>query len=775
MNNEATLHYMSYAKPTSKKSATFNFECRATDDINEFIEALNTYATVPIELSNGYRKYANVKEIFNWLRFDIDADGEESVVDEALKDYWHIKKPSTSNDKYPYKWHYIVKTTNVFSKQSEIGMYKLQMKEAMKRLGIELKDIRATEICVQNLNAPADVDAAIKKTVFNDGKLFELTRDVEQIEIKVSKKYTSAKTDKVIKSKKVKKKLKNIEDSNIKTVSANATYLKHDGIIETENGWITFNNLDRQIESSPEGTIISQLGCPICNPEHSAQVAGYAFAYASPDGLYTMIKCGGSACANKPIYIIDSRYGGTKNYMDFCGHNKMIIDKSGAIFIKDYQNTKGRNTLTTLKRQGAFDEWADRPVYVKVMNGEKKEIIKTVSVVDIALKGQGAIKLAKGEQIDDNAFLAYANPIKRYHGLRFRPDDVKDTSELNLWGGFPIEPAKGNIKPFTDFLYSALDKTEANYVLDFFAHLYQYPQNKPRYALIFTGGKGTGKNTISDMLGKHLLHHDNFYGSDDKSQFFGKHNTQLERNLLAVMNELTYGGEHSTDSILKGMITETSRSIEPKGIDKYMVDNFSRIVTTSNEAWSVPAKGKDERRYCVITFKDTPETYKDKIEAVYKWFKKDGSKEALMHMLMSREVPSELNKAPETAGLKIQLEHSLAGAEKFIGDAISNGYFGLKSKNSYNQKFGVIYIKDKDVKRSDLYECFKLHYPNHKTVSNRSLYKSIKTMIGAKHLHQKDGDYFVFLSPKESSELFEEATNVKIHPVDEWESEYNYD
>ena len=42
---------------------------------------------------------------------------------EALKKVFYIKKPSTSHEKYPYKWHYLIPIENVT--QNYDG-YKLQ-------------------------------------------------------------------------------------------------------------------------------------------------------------------------------------------------------------------------------------------------------------------------------------------------------------------------------------------------------------------------------------------------------------------------------------------------------------------------------------------------------------------------------------------------------------------------------------------------------------------------------------------------------------------------
>jgi hypothetical protein len=63
-------------------------------------------------------------------------------------------------------------------------------------------------------------------------------------------------------------------------------------------------------------------------------------------------------------------------------------------------------------------------------------------------------------------------------------------------------------------------------------------------------------------------------------------------------DECYYAGDKKHENVLKGLITEPSIMIEPKGIDTFEVLNQLHIIMASNSDWIVPA-GVDARRFVV--------------------------------------------------------------------------------------------------------------------------------------------------------------------------------
>ena len=178
-------------KIPKKKQATADFLPFETNNLEELVKYVNTHAIIPCELKpitkeqknepkrarvtipgSGYRLKENKGEVYGWIRLDVDAEGEAKKIDKVLKDMFYIKKPSTSNDKYPYKWHYLIPIENVT--QNYDG-YKLQYYAFLSDMGIKLQDKRMNEL-TRNMN-PYGAGGE-KLTVVNEGKVW-VAKDVK--------------------------------------------------------------------------------------------------------------------------------------------------------------------------------------------------------------------------------------------------------------------------------------------------------------------------------------------------------------------------------------------------------------------------------------------------------------------------------------------------------------------------------------------------------------------------------------------------------------------
>lgn len=469
------------------------------------------------------------------------------------------------------------------------------------------------------------------------------------------------------------------------------------------------------------------------------------------------------------IDLINGKNSDLIKYVLFKQTHVLIIDSKGALFVKIFINDENEEEMSLLRQKSIDDAYADNPIYLITFDKTGNEIPKPVKISDLALKGynnlRGAFLLNENEKIA-------ASSMKRWEGICFKPGEETE-KKYNLFKGFPIIPAQGSIKPFLSFLEKAVGKDEANIILDFFAHLYQRPQEKPRFALVFKGSKGVGKNTVEQMLGKGLLRRTNYYSASNKEQFFGKFNAHMEQNLLSIIQELTWDKKDhdKNDGLLKDMITERTRAVEKKYVDQQMLDNYSRFIITTNATWAVPAKGKDERRYCVISFpEEKPKEFQDSyFENLYKWYD-NGGKEALMYEMFNRNITNfSIDKAPYTKGLEEQLQYSLDDIEKFCMEALQIGYFGKRYlQTSINGSFAYFQLNNKDrIKRSNLYECFKFNYKN-SMLSNTEFHRRMSELIGTTLKAQSDANYVQFLSLEESIKYFTKATGISVEP------EYKY-
>lgn len=543
--------------------------------------------------------------------------------------------------------------------------------------------------------------------------------------------------------------------------------------VELDEEVLTLEQLDIKVENLPQGKMIEKISCPI-NLLTKNNHKDCATAYSSKDNMSTYIKCQCSDCTIFQYYIIESRYGFLRNYVKFQKNHILIEGRKGAIFYKTYNDDNETAKISIMNKEGVKDAWANKTVNMQIPKNNDTVTLK-INVGDIALKGihnwTPSIEQTLGSLCKTDLY-KYGKSMKRYHNICFKPN-INTSQEYNLWKGFPIDDSYAyDVAPFLDFIYEAVG-SEAEHILDFFAHMIQKPQEKPRYCLVFKGSKGVGKNTIEEALGKDLLYTENYYRTSQPEQFFGKFNFHLAQNLLSIMQELKWDNGKNYDSILKDMITETSRSVEQKFMDQVMFDNYSRIVITTNEAWAIPAKGKDERRYCVISFPEKKYALLDeKIKKYYQWKEESGdkAKKALMHFLKMRDLSQfDIDKAPETKGLIEQKAYSLTGVDKFVYNALHNGYFGNINAKHKLDAFVYLEVKKNRIKSAELYGCFQHGFPTDANLTNATqFHKRMQELIGATKI-KSNGIYSQFLDIEQSIKHFQESTGVDIDSkLDYW-------
>ncbi len=187
-------------------------------------------------------------------------------------------------------------------------------------------------------------------------------------------------------------------------------------------------------------------------------------------------------------------------------------------------------------------------------------------------------------------------------GVAFKPEQppgILPSGALNLWQGFGVEPSpKGDCsllyKLIRDALASGNDVSE-KYILDWLAYSVQRPHLPAEVALVFRGGKGTGKGTLGRafyrLFGRHGLH------ITSPTLLTGRFNEHLRDCVALFADEAFWAGDKQGESILKGLVTEPMITYEGKGTNAKMGRNCIHIIMASNSEWVVPAGVDDERRF----------------------------------------------------------------------------------------------------------------------------------------------------------------------------------
>lgn len=200
------------------------------------------------------------------------------------------------------------------------------------------------------------------------------------------------------------------------------------------------------------------------------------------------------------------------------------------------------------------------------------------------------------------------NIIKKVSRMEFDPtrDTVYERENImyvNTYIQPDIEPEKGPVRRLLNhFEYLFSDEYERNIVLDFIAHLVQFPGKKIRWMLIIKGGKGVGKTVIAEQVLANILGLSNVGKVDNKLVRSNFNSWQIDKQLI-VFEELMAGTTHRdkvefTDS-LKAFITDDLMKAHRKGVDPYDVVNKSCTMGFTNYEDPIVITF-DERRFCMI-------------------------------------------------------------------------------------------------------------------------------------------------------------------------------
>ena len=139
---------------------------------------------------------------------------------------------------------------------------------------------------------------------------------------------------------------------------------------------------------------------------------------------------------------------------------------------------------------------------------------------------------------------------------------------------------------------------QQQYILNWLAHLIQKPFDLPGVALIITGLKGCGKDTLFDFIMQYVIgsSYSHKYASND--QFFDRYDANRMNKFLCKLEEANRTICMRNADTLKALVTSDICSINPKCQKAITVPNYNRFVFTTNGG--CPVEMKDGERRFVI-------------------------------------------------------------------------------------------------------------------------------------------------------------------------------
>ena len=262
---------------------------------------------------------------------------------------------------------------------------------------------------------------------------------------------------------------------------------------------------------------------------------------------------------------------------------------------------------------------------------------------------------------------------RQYERAGMFPRGDAPPGTLNLWQGWGFEPKPGEWKVLSEHIRLVIcngDKQAAKYLIKLLAYWVQNPEKVGEVAIVLRGKKGTGKGAFVKALQRWFLHH--FVHITQPRHLVGNFNAHLADACLLFADEVTWGGDKPGEGVLKGLVTEQTLQIEPKGINSFSTRNRLKIVIASNSDWVVPVT-EDERRFFVLDVSEAKRgdrEYMNKLHAAIE----GGEAEAMLHDLMHLDLSKFSHRdVPHTNGLNRQKAEGLDSVGRWWMSCLTEG------------------------------------------------------------------------------------------------------
>lgn len=272
------------------------------------------------------------------------------------------------------------------------------------------------------------------------------------------------------------------------------------------------------------------------------------------------------------------------------------------------------------------------------------------------------------------------NPRRReYDEIVFDPSGKASRRALNLWTGWAVKPDwDGSCELILRHVRDVLadgDPERERYILGWLADLVQNPGRKPDVALVLTGGKGAGKDTLA-VIFKRIIGNRHVAHVDNPVRLTSRFNAAFGTSLLIHVEDTFWAGAKGDKGTLQALITSPTATIERKGIDAVTVASFVRLLMTANrDQWTAPASA-DERRYAIFDVSDARMGDRDYFRALYHEIDHGGAEAFLASLLMFDLDGFDPRDVPQTEALRDQKLESLDGIERWWFDILSDGNLG---------------------------------------------------------------------------------------------------
>ena len=260
-----------------------------------------------------------------------------------------------------------------------------------------------------------------------------------------------------------------------------------------------------------------------------------------------------------------------------------------------------------------------------ILYNHSSKALRTKREIAVGYFSKYSFKANPDDKKTTNPFSIWFESLTRrdVNTIEFDPSCLENAPDCyNTWKGYRLNNTgtfdSNNLTAVLHHVKDVLADNDAEvyeYILDWFAQVLQKPSQKTKTCLVLKSIEGTGKGIFIDMIGK-IMGNDTYLFCTDMEKILGRFNKQAAGKLLVNFNETNWGGNIKSKGIFKSFITDDHVTIEEKGREPYVINNYANCCITSNNDWLVSV-GRDDRRFVLIECKNE-KLAKDKVSAIIK-------------------------------------------------------------------------------------------------------------------------------------------------------------
>lgn len=342
---------------------------------------------------------------------------------------------------------------------------------------------------------------------------------------------------------------------------------------------------------------------------------------------------------NKNIEIAVNMFDGCMLYGDFYNNTDLLIEVENAVEF-DFPNLNMKwdykthdnsikipedfDETTVVNKLDTFEELCNEfeKTHAKILNlvlyvkeTDDDVILFTPTKIIDAYTHISYIKIISDKSrkvpfIKD--WMMINDNIRIFDNIGIYPNKLLCPSNIfNMWRPFAMELKTGNYNPNVDGMNKLLhhikilcnhDVVVYNYFISWISQMIQYPEIKT-VIITLISKEGAGKGTLIKLLTLLLGSKKVLETTKPSRDVWGDFNGMMGSSFLVNLNELSK--KDTTDNIeqIKGLITDSSLTINNKGLNQIKINSYHRFIITTNNENPIDTKA-DDRRNVIIRSSD---------------------------------------------------------------------------------------------------------------------------------------------------------------------------